>query len=82
MEKILGEKVFDKWPKIDDNFIFDKTYELVIQINGKKKATKIVDFNITEEQAIVIAEELLPEIIIEDTKKIIFIDNKLVNFVI
>ena len=82
LEKILGEKVFDKWPKIDDNFIFDKTYELVIQINGKKKAAKIVDFNITEEQAIVIAEELLPEIIIEDTKKIIFIDNKLVNFVI
>ena len=82
LEKILGEKVFDKWPKIDDNFIFDKTYELVIQINGKKKAAKIVDFNITEEQAIVIAEGLLPEIIIEDTKKIIFIENKLINFVI
>jgi len=82
LEKTLGEKVFDRWPKIDKNFLIDKTYELVIQINGKKKAAKIVDFNITEEQAILFAEELLPEIIIEDTKRIIFIENKLLNFVI
>jgi leucyl-tRNA synthetase len=82
LEQTLGEKVFVKWPEVDERYILDKTYELVIQINGKKKVTKIVDFNTTEEQAIALAEDLLPEIIIQDTKKIIFIENKLVNFVI
>ena len=82
LEATLGERFFGKWPEVDERYILDKTYELVIQINGKKKATKIVDFNITKEQAVSFAEELLPEIVIEDSKKIIFVENKLVNFVI
>ena len=82
LEATLGIKTFQVWPKINEKYILDKTFELVIQVNGKKKATKIVEHGISEESSVAFAEELLPHIDFENTKKVIFIENKLVNFVI
>ncbi len=78
----LGSREFDVWPKVNEKYILDKTFELVIQVNGKKRASKIVEYGTSEESSTAFAKELLPQINFEDVKKVIFIDNKLINFVI
>jgi leucyl-tRNA synthetase len=77
-----GKRAFGVWPEVNEKYILDKTFELVIQVNGKKRASKIVEHGISEKSSAVFAKELLPQIDFEDVKKVIFIDNKLINFVI
>ena len=67
---------------MDERYLRDKSFELVIQVNGKKKSAKIVDSDISEEEAVSVAKQLLPEVDIEGSKKVIFVKNKLINFVI
>ncbi len=82
LKEILGAEEFVDWPQVDERYLRDKSFELVIQVNGKKKSAKIVDSDITEEEAVSVAKQLLPEVDIEGSKKVIFVKNKLINFVI
>ena len=68
------------WPKVDTNNLQDPFYELVIQINGKKKFTKKIPSN---SEQVYIEELCLKEFQIEKVtyKKVIFVKNKLINFV-
>ncbi len=68
------------WPKVDTNNLQDPFYELVIQINGKKKFTKKIPSNSEQE---FIEEMCLKEFQIEKEsyQKVIFVNNKLINFV-
>ena len=43
LEITLGEKIFLEWPKVDERYSIQKTFELVVQVNGKKKAAKEVN---------------------------------------
>ena len=82
LKEIVGIEEFLEWPEVDQRYIKDKSFELVVQLNGKKKSAKIVDSDISEEEAISVAKELLQEVDIEGAKKVIFVKNKLINFVI
>ena len=82
LKEIVGIDEFLDWPEVDERYIRDKSFELVVQVNGKKKSAKIVDSDISEEEAISVAKELLPEVDIEGAIKVIFVKNKLINFVI
>jgi len=82
LEITLGEKIFLEWPKVDERYSIQKTFELVVQVNGKKKAAKEVNYNISEAEAIAVAEKLMSKDKLQNTKKVIFVENKLVNFVI
>ena len=82
LKEILGGEEFVDWPQVDERYLRDKSFELVIQVNGKKKSAKIVDSDISEEEAVSLAKELLPDVDIEGSKKVIFVKNKLINFVI
>ena len=68
------------WPKVDTNNLQDPFYELVIQINGKKKFTKKIPSN---SEQVYIEELCLKEFQIEKEsyQKVIFVKNKLINFV-
>ena len=68
------------WPKVDTNNLQDPFYELVIQINGKKKFTKKIPSN---SEQLYIEELCLKEFQIEKEsyQKVIFVKNKLINFV-
>ena len=68
------------WPKVDSSNLQDPFYELVIQINGKKKFTKDIPSNSEQE---FIEEMCLKEFQIEKEfyQKVIFVKNKLINFV-
>jgi len=75
----------EAWPKYDEKLIVDKKINLVIQINGKVRATLEVEADISEDKAKKIATE--NDIIKKWTEdkqivKIIFVKGKLVNIVV
>ena len=84
----LGHKtllVLEKWPKADKNKTEEIEVNIVIQVNSRVRAQCIVPFGATEEDVIERAK-LLPDvekwIMNKEIKKVIFVKNKLVNFVV
>ena len=69
-----------KWPEFDQANLTNPTYELVVQINGKKRHTKIINTGTTQEEAEKICE-LEFQIEKKDYKKIIFVEDKIINFI-
>ena len=68
------------WPNFDETNLTNPTYELVIQINGKKKYTKVINTGTSQIDAEKICE-LEFEILSKNYKKIIFVENKIINFI-
>ena len=85
-EKITGKQDinFQEWPQIDDSLLSKENYDIVIQVNGKKRAIINATNNESEENilskslAIKNIQVILDKKIIE---KKIFIKNKLLNIV-
>ena len=85
-EKMTGKQdmALQEWPKIDDSFLHKENFDIVIQINGKKRAIINATNNEGEENilskslAIKNIQVILDKKIIE---KKIFIKNKLLNIV-
>jgi len=85
-EKITGKQDinFQEWPRIDDSLLSKENYDIVIQVNGKKRAIINATNNESEENilskslAIKNIQVILDKKIIE---KKIFIKNKLLNIV-
>ena len=71
----------EDWVKPNKEKLTNPTYELVIQINGKKKNAIEVDRGTTQEQAEEICKTQF-NIEINDAKKVIFLEDKLINIVI
>jgi len=69
-----------KWPEFDQSNLTNPTYELVVQVNGKKRHTKIINTGTTQEEAEKICE-LEFQIEKKDYKKIIFVEDKIINFI-
>ena len=69
-----------KWPEFDESNLSNPTYELVIQLNGKKKFTKVVNTGISQEEAEEACEDAF-NIKASDYKKVIFVEDKIINFI-
>ena len=80
-------KYFDKeitdqiWPKSNKDKISNPTYELVIQINGKKKHAIELNSGSSQEEVEKICIEKF-DINTKEAKKVIFLEDKLINIVI
>ena len=73
------------WPKIDEELLEKESFEIVIQINGKKKGIISCKENIDEQVLIKQIKELsnLKKIFQgKNIKRSIFIKNKLINLII
>lgn len=74
----------DHWPVWDEQYIGGDTVTVVIQVNGKLRGEIIVDKdtdrNIVESEAS--KNENVAQYLTGDIKKVIFVPNKLVNFVV
>ncbi|MDA9607192.1 leucine--tRNA ligase [Candidatus Actinomarina] len=68
------------WPIFDETNLTDPTYELVVQINGKKRHTKIVNTGTSKEEAEKICE-IEFKLDLKNYKKIIFVEDKIINFI-
>ena len=75
----------EKWPRYDKNLIKEETFELVIQINGKTRDKILANSGISQKEA---GEKALSsdrvKILIagKEIKKVIFVPDRLINFVI
>ncbi len=85
--KNFGNKkllVLEKWPKFDIKKTQELEVRIVIQINGKVRATTQTHFGVTKEEAVSLARAL-PEVekwfINKEIIKVIFVPNKIINFV-
>jgi len=68
------------WPEVDTENLNDPTYELVVQINGKKKYTRQTDIGLDQSEVEKICKEEF-KMNISEFKKIIYIQDKIINFV-
>tara|TARA_Y100000768_G_C23743234_1_gene570355 strand:+ start:16 stop:618 length:603 start_codon:yes stop_codon:yes gene_type:complete len=68
------------WPKVDAENLKDPTYELVVQINGKKRFTRDTDTGLKQDEIEQICKDEF-NMNVSDFKKIIYIQDKIINFV-
>ena len=71
------------WPKYDEKFLKEESVKMVVMINGKKRGLIEAPLNVTQEFIIkmISSEKKIPVINAEKFKKIIFVKNKIINFV-
>ena len=69
-----------KWPEFDEMNLTNPTYELVVQMNGKKRHTLIINTGTNKEEAEKICEKEF-QIEKKNYKKIIFVEDKIINFI-
>ena len=73
------------WPKFDPKLIQDKTFELIIQVNGKLRDKVTVPRAVTQDEAekLILERPKIKSLLKEaKPKKIVFIAGKLINLVI
>ena len=68
------------WPTYEESNLTNPTYELVVQINGKKKFTKVVNTGTSQEDAEEICKSEF-NLNVSDFKKVIFVEDKIINFI-
>jgi len=77
--KKLGEC---SWPAYDPVLIVDESVTIVIQVNGKHRGTLTMPRGSTQEQVQAKAQEEAAKWLSEmDIKKVVFVPNRLINFV-
>lgn len=78
--------VFDQpWPSYDPQALIRQTVTLVVQINGKLRDRMEVPADVTEDQAVALAqasERLKPYLAGQHIRKVIFVPGKLLNVVV
>jgi len=75
----------EPWPKYNPNLLKEKTVILIIQINGKLRDKIEISYNLPKEEVEKIAmgrEKIKKYITGKKIKKVIFVPNKIINFVI
>lgn len=86
-EKVGGRKsiFFEKWPKYNPKLIEIERINLIVQVNGKVRDVIFVPCDVSEKEARALAlksEKILKHLEKKAIKKVIFIKNKLINFVV
>ena len=90
--EVLGNKTslyLEPWPEWDEKLIEDETFQLVVQVNGKVRATLTAERGISQAQAERLArEDARVAKYLEKpfdglmVKKVIFVKDRLINFVL
>ena len=79
------ESIFlQEWPKYDQNLLKDEKVNIVIQVNGKTRGVMEVEAEASQEQVIEIAKQdgkISQWINDKEIKKVVFVKDKLINFV-
>ncbi|MEK9194221.1 MAG: class I tRNA ligase family protein, partial [Patescibacteria group bacterium] len=84
----LGNKTSihkEKWPEHDPKLIKEETYQLIVQVNGKHRATIEASIGISQKEAeeLAMKNEKVSEFLgSKKPKKIIFVKDRLINFVV
>ena len=73
-----------KWPKFNQKFIEEKQFTLIVQVNGRIRGKIKAKVGLTKEEAEKLALNVssVKKYLIRKPKRVIFVKDKLVNFVI
>ena len=74
-----------QWPSYDENLLQQDTVEIVVQVNGKVRDRITMAATVTEEEAsaeALASEKVRQHIADKDVRKTIFVQGRLINFVI
>ena len=86
--KKLGYKksIFhEKWPEYDEELIKEENFELVVQVNGRVRDRIKVQMDISEEEArktAISSEQVKKWTENKEIKKVVFVKNRLINFIV
>ena len=81
LHKIKGKI---KWPIVDKKLILDEKIKLAIQINGKTRDVIEIKKNLNQDEVIKICKEkskAKDRIVGTKMRKIIFVKNRIINFI-
>lgn len=81
-ELVFGKDILDeKFPEYDEAKMVKKEINLPVQVNGKLKGTVLIDTTIPQEQ---IKELCMPtaKITADQIKKVIYVPNRIINFIV
>jgi len=73
----------EKWPRFKKNLLEEKTFKLIIQINGRYRHFLEAPLNLSQKEAqeLALKEEKIKEWLKgKEIKKVIFVPNRLINF--
>ena len=80
-KEILNES----WPTYDSDLLEEESYKLVVQVNGKLRGSLLLNEEKSQDEIIDLSKEIenVKKFILDkEIKKIIFIEKKLINFVV
>ncbi|MDP2950750.1 MAG: class I tRNA ligase family protein [bacterium] len=75
----------EQWPQYDENLLKEEKVNIIIQINGKVRGKVEAENDVSEEEVKELSlkdENIAKWLIDKPIKKVIFVKNKLINFVI
>ncbi len=75
----------EQWPAWDEKLVTEDEFDLLIQVNGKLRAKTKVHRGISEEQAralVLTNPEIKKWVEAKNIKRVIFVPNRLINFII
>jgi len=84
----LGKKGLvceQNWPTVDKSAIEEKSAEIIIQINGKKRGVESMPLNLDEDSAIALAldnQKIKRDLDNHEVKKVIYVKGRIINFVV
>lgn len=80
----IGDSLDCRWPEVEQSYLIEKSVNLVIQINGKKKAVITIDKDLNEKEIInKIKNDDKTKKLINKEKfdRIVLVKNRLINFI-
>jgi leucyl-tRNA synthetase len=74
----------DHWPSYDESKLMSDTTKLVVQVNGKVRATIDLQRGVTKEEAqqAALSNERVASYITRDPRNVVFVPDKIINFVV
>jgi leucyl-tRNA synthetase len=84
LEKLLGKKLENcKWPQYDENLAAQEEIQFIVQVNGKLRATLTIHKGISKEDMQLQSEKIIEKWLKgKEIIKVIFVQDRLINFVI
>lgn len=83
LEQLLGKDLYTcAWPHYNPALAAQQTIEIAVQVNGKLRASLAVAPGSTQELVEELARAAIPKWLEAGVKKVIFVPNRLINFVV
>ncbi len=81
-EILFKTNILDEtWPKFNESLLVENNVNLAIQVNGKFKKTIIVKRDSDEKVVVNLIKNTYPLLVTSDIKKVIYVTNKIINFI-